>query len=102
MVVLQISETIESCHEIVETKNRSLLTLFATVDPVYSERGSPHRSLIYSQIKYVYSEYPALVNTFCCTDPFTINGVNCILEIYYALNLLFFEHFYYFIFDYLN
>jgi hypothetical protein len=49
-----------------------------TVDPVYSERLSPHRSLIYSQIKYVYSEYPAQVNTFCCTDPFTINGIDCI------------------------
>jgi hypothetical protein len=48
-----------------------------TVDPVYSERVSPHRSLIYSQIKYVYSEYTALVKTFCCTDPFTINGIDC-------------------------
>ncbi len=50
-----------------------------TVDPgyselSYSERVSPHRSLIYSEIKYVYSEYPALMNTFCCTDSFTITG----------------------------
>ncbi len=34
---------------------------------------SSHRSLIYSQIKYVYSEYPAQVNTFS----FTINGIDC-------------------------
>ncbi len=54
MVVLQISETIESCHEIVETKNRSLLTLFATVDPVYSKRG--------------YSEYPLIVNGVLLID----------------------------------
>jgi hypothetical protein len=26
----------------------------------------------------VYSEYPAQVNTFCCTDPLTINGIDCI------------------------
>jgi hypothetical protein len=32
---------------------------------------------IYSEIKHVYSEYPALVNTFCCTDSFTINGIDC-------------------------
>ncbi len=48
----------------------------------YSERVSPHRSLIYSQIKYVYSEYPALVNTFCCTDSFTINGIDCKCNLY--------------------
>ncbi len=48
-----------------------------TVDPVYSERVSPHRSLIYNQIKYVYSEYSALMNTFCCTDSFTINVIDC-------------------------
>jgi hypothetical protein len=28
-----------------------------TVDPVYSERVSSHRSLIYSQIKYVYKHF---------------------------------------------
>ncbi len=37
--------------------------LLNTVDPVYSSLG--------------YSEYPAQVNTFCCTDPFTINGIDC-------------------------
>jgi hypothetical protein len=38
---------------------------YGTVDPVYSELG--------------YSEYPALMNTFCCTDLFTINGIDCII-----------------------
>jgi hypothetical protein len=58
-----------------------------TVGPVYSELGYSEYplignwflrlgSLIYSQIKYVYSEYLALVDTFCCTDPFTINGID--------------------------
>jgi hypothetical protein len=49
------------------------------VNTTYSERVSPHRSLICSQIKYVYSEYMSLVNTFCCTDGlFTINEMDCI------------------------
>jgi hypothetical protein len=57
--------------------------------PTYSERVSPHRLLIYSQIKYVYSEYQALVNIFCCTDPFAINGIDCMYQQYTtpALNL---------------
>jgi hypothetical protein len=71
--------------------------IYHTVDPVYSERGyseytlivyhtvSLHRSLVYSQIKYVYSEYPALVNTFCYTDPFTINGIDCNLKAWVLL-----------------
>jgi len=42
---------------------------YCTVDPVYSlldysERVSPHRSLINSETKYVSSEYPGLVDTF--------------------------------------
>ncbi len=59
----------------------------STVDLVYNELGysesacsdrvSPHRSLIYSKIKYVYSEYMSLVNYFCCTDPFIINEIDC-------------------------
>jgi hypothetical protein len=56
--------------------------------PSYSERVSPHRSLICSQIKYVYSEYPAKTNTFCRTDPFTINGIDCM---YQNWNQVFFE-----------
>jgi hypothetical protein len=45
--------------------------------PAYSERVSSHQSLIYSEIKYVYSEYSVLMNTFCCINPFTINGIDC-------------------------
>jgi hypothetical protein len=56
--------------------------------PVNSERVSPHRSLIYSQIKYIYSEYPVIVNTFCCTDPFTINGIDCSFESYLRTGLI--------------
>ncbi len=32
---------------------------------VMKTRVSPHRSLIYSQIKYVYSEYPVIVSKLC-------------------------------------
>jgi hypothetical protein len=46
--------------------------------PAYSERVSSHRSFIYNVIEYVYSEYPVIVNGFCCTDPFTITRMKCI------------------------
>ncbi len=85
--------------KITTTIERKIYFIFSnvgTVDPVCSELGYseyplivnefPHRSLIYSQIKYVYSEYPALVNILCCTDPFTINGIDCIIEYQKILN----------------
>jgi len=56
----------------IEKKMQIIALLSHTVDPVYSERVLQHRSLIYSKIKYVYSEYSALVN-----GSFTINGFNC-------------------------
>jgi hypothetical protein len=70
--------------------------------PVYSEHSyreyllivvsvSPHRSLIYSQIKYVYSEYTSLVNTFFLHRPVHYKRDRLYLYLAYnqLMNLLF-------------